>query len=98
MKRKLQPFLPCLQMFLPKIMDKLGVYDGREEGPMGDDALAVEAGSCCPKQNDGSSCGMFVVKMAELLMMGCDVGDMDDHEIVAYRKKMTAELLAYSAV
>ncbi|VFQ76164.1 unnamed protein product [Cuscuta campestris] len=45
-----------------------------------------------------SSCGMFMVKMAEFLMMGCDVGDMDDHEIAAYRKKMTVELLAYSAV
>ncbi|VFQ78996.1 unnamed protein product [Cuscuta campestris] len=96
--RKLQPFLPCLQMFLPKIMDKLGVYDGREEGPLGDEVLAVEAGSCCPQQADGSSCGMFVVKMAEFLMMGCDVGDMDDHKIAAYRKKMTVELLAYSAV
>ncbi|VFQ99217.1 unnamed protein product [Cuscuta campestris] len=89
-KRKLHPFLPCLQMFLPKIMDKLGVYDGREEGPVGDDVLAVEVGS--------SSCGMFVVKMAEFLMMGCDAGDMDDHEIAEYRKKMTVELLAYSAV
>ncbi|VFQ78646.1 unnamed protein product [Cuscuta campestris] len=45
-----------------------------------------------------SSCGMFVVKMAEFLMMGCDVGDMDDHEIAAYRKKMTVELFAYSAM
>ncbi|VFR01846.1 unnamed protein product [Cuscuta campestris] len=45
-----------------------------------------------------SSCGMFVVKMAEFLMMGCDVGDMDDHKIAAYTKKMTVELLAYSAV
>ncbi|VFR02989.1 unnamed protein product [Cuscuta campestris] len=97
-KRKLKPFLPCLQMFLPKIMDKLGVYDGREEGPVGDDVIAVEDGSCCPQQNDGSSCGMFVVKMAEFLMMGCDVGDMDDHEIAEYRKKMTVELLAYCAV
>ncbi|VFQ98014.1 unnamed protein product [Cuscuta campestris] len=68
-KRKLHSFLPCLQMFLPKIMDKLGLYDGWEEGPVGDDVLAVEAGPCCPQQNDGSSCGMFVVKMAELLMM-----------------------------
>ncbi|VFQ69363.1 unnamed protein product [Cuscuta campestris] len=97
-KRKIGPFLPCLQMFLPKIMDRLGVYDGREEGPVGDDVLAVEAGACYPQQNDMSSCGMFVVKMAEFLMMGCDVGDMDDHEIAEYRKKMTVELLAYSAV
>ncbi|VFQ86798.1 unnamed protein product [Cuscuta campestris] len=39
-----------------------------------------------------------LLKMAEFLMMGCDVGDMDEHEIVAYRKKMTVELLAYPAV
>ncbi|VFQ59848.1 unnamed protein product [Cuscuta campestris] len=95
-KRKLQQFMPSLQMFLPKLMDKLGVYEGREEGPIGDGVLAIEGGSCCPQQNDGSSCGMFVVKMAEFLMMGRDVRDMGDDEIAAYRKKMTTELLAYS--
>ncbi|VFQ95967.1 unnamed protein product [Cuscuta campestris] len=95
-KRKLQQFMPSLQMFLPKLMDKLGVYEGREEGPIGDGVLAIEGGSCCPEQNDGSSCGKFVVKMAEFLMMGRDVRDMGDDEIAAYRKKMTTELLAYS--
>ncbi|VFQ61845.1 unnamed protein product [Cuscuta campestris] len=82
----------------PKLMDKLGVYEGREEGPIGDSVLAIEGGSCCPQQNDGSSCGMFVVKIAEFLMMGHDVQDMNDTEIAAYRKKMTTELLAYSAL
>ncbi|VFQ90219.1 unnamed protein product [Cuscuta campestris] len=95
-KRKLQQFMPSLQMFLPRLMDKLGVYEGREEGLIGDGVLAIEGGPCCPQQNDGSSCGMFVVKMAEFLMMGRDVRDMDDDEIAAYRKKMTTELLAYS--
>ncbi|VFQ65620.1 unnamed protein product [Cuscuta campestris] len=95
-KRKLQQFMPSLQMFLPKMMDKLGVYEGQEEGLIGDGVLAIEGGSCCPQQNDGSSCGMFVVKMTEFLMMGRDVRDMGDDEIAAYRKKMTTELLAYS--
>ncbi|VFQ70636.1 unnamed protein product [Cuscuta campestris] len=95
-KKKLQQFMTSLQMFLPKLMDKLGVYEGWEEGPIGDGVLAIEGGSCCPQQNDGSSCGMFVVKMAEFLMMGRDVRDMDDAEVAAYRKKMTTELLAYS--
>ncbi|VFQ73448.1 unnamed protein product [Cuscuta campestris] len=85
-----------LQIFLPKLMDKLGVYEGREKGLICDGVLAIEGGSCCPQQNDRSSCGMFVVKMAEFLMMGRDVRDMGDDETAAYQKKMTTELLAYS--
>ncbi|VFQ98549.1 unnamed protein product [Cuscuta campestris] len=91
-------FLPSLQMFLPKLMDKLGVCEGREEGSIGDGVLAIEAGSCFHQKNDGSRCGMFVVKMVEFLMIGHNVRDMDDHKIAAYRKKMTTELLAYFAM
>ncbi|VFQ81182.1 unnamed protein product [Cuscuta campestris] len=90
--------LPCLQTFLPKIMDRLGVYGDKKEEDLGNIALRVEGVPNCPQQVDGSSCGIFVLKFAEYLMMGKDVGGINAVKINDYRKKMTVELMNYAAL
>ncbi|VFQ66998.1 unnamed protein product [Cuscuta campestris] len=96
--RNIHTHLPCLQTFLPKIMDRLGVYGDKNEAELGDTALRVEGVPNCPQQVDGSSCGIFVVKFAEYLMMGKDVGGINAVKIDDYRKKMTVELMNYASL
>ncbi|CAH9102287.1 unnamed protein product [Cuscuta epithymum] len=94
----LHHYLPSMQMYLPRLMDKLGVYNERTEGPIRDDFLQIHMVKECPQQNDSDSCGMFVLKMAEYLMMGKDVEYVRPEDINAYRSKMTTELLTYFGV
>lgn len=96
--KNIQTHLPCLQTFLPKIMDRLGVYGDKLDQELGKTALRVEGVPNCPQQVDGSSCGIFVVKVAEYLMMGKDVGGIDAVKINDYRRKMTVELMKYASL
>ncbi|CAH9107280.1 unnamed protein product [Cuscuta europaea] len=83
---------------LSRLMDKLGVYNERSEGPMGDDFLQIHMVKECPQQNDSDSCGMFVMKMTEYLLMSKDVEYVRPEDINSYRIKMTTELLAHFGV
>ncbi|VFR03194.1 unnamed protein product [Cuscuta campestris] len=91
--RHTKPYLPCLQILLPKVMDKLEVYKERKMPEMGDDVLGIVNINDCPQQQDAVSCGVFVVKMAEHLIMGMEV---DVAGIESFRKKIATEVLLYA--
>ncbi|VFQ96765.1 unnamed protein product [Cuscuta campestris] len=50
--RHTKPYLPCLQILLPKVMDKLEVYKERKMPEMGDDVLGIVNVNNCPQQQD----------------------------------------------
>ncbi|VFQ60028.1 unnamed protein product [Cuscuta campestris] len=50
--RHTKPYLPCLQILLPKVMDKLEVYKERKMPEMGDDVLGIVNVNDCPQQQD----------------------------------------------
>ncbi|VFQ66108.1 unnamed protein product [Cuscuta campestris] len=94
--RHTKPYLPCLQILLPKVMDKLEVYKERKMPEMGDDVLGIVNVNDCPQQQDAVSCGIFVVKMAEHLIMGMEVDEMDVAGIESFRKKFATKVLLYA--
>ncbi|VFQ88623.1 unnamed protein product [Cuscuta campestris] len=94
--KKLHPFLPSLQMFLPVLMGKLAVYKDSTDSKESHTAFPVEPVLECPQKNDGPSSGIFVMKMAELLMMGRGVIEIEPGQINTYRKKITADILMHN--
>ncbi|CAH9096846.1 unnamed protein product [Cuscuta epithymum] len=91
-------YMQCMEVHLAKLMDFFGVYNDRVEGPIGDGKLEVNFVLRCPRQKDGYSSGIFILKMAENLMMGRDVLEVKASDVVLYRKKFTIELLHYYGV
>ncbi|VFR03219.1 unnamed protein product [Cuscuta campestris] len=91
-----KPYLPCLQTLLPKVMDKVEVYKERKMPEMGDDVLGIVNVNDCPQQQDAVSCGVFIVRMAEHLMMGMGVDEVDIAGIESFRKKIATEVLLYA--
>lgn len=79
--KKLHPFLPSLQVFLPVLMDKLGVYKDITDSEESHAAFQVEPILNCPQKRDGPSSGIFVIKMAELLMMGREVIEIEPGQV-----------------
>ncbi|CAH9113333.1 unnamed protein product [Cuscuta epithymum] len=77
-------------------MDIHKVYGDIGEETMGDRKLEVEGVPECPQQNDGGNCGMYVLKIAEFLIMGMDINEIDGDDMTMYREKMTTELILYS--
>ncbi|VFQ71677.1 unnamed protein product [Cuscuta campestris] len=86
----------CIKCLLPKLMDLCDVYINHPTGPMGDNKLDLKAADFCPKQIDAGSCGMFVLKIAEYLMMDMDIRDIRTDQMAAYRMKMATELVRFA--
>ncbi|VFQ87126.1 unnamed protein product [Cuscuta campestris] len=91
-----KPYLPCLQILLPKVMDKLEVYKERKMPEMGDDVLGIVNVNDCPQQQDTVSCGVFVVKVDEHLIMGMGVDEVHVAGIESFREKNATEVLLYA--
>ncbi|CAH9088411.1 unnamed protein product, partial [Cuscuta epithymum] len=90
-------FIPCLENFLPKVMERLGVYDKRPEAHIGKGKIRIEMVRNCPQQEDGGNCGMFIIKFAQFLMMGREVTEVSNQDMEMYRHKMMTELLMYAS-
>ncbi|CAH9099549.1 unnamed protein product [Cuscuta epithymum] len=93
----IRAFLPCLETFLPRVMERLGVYDKRPNAQIGKGKIRVDIVRNCPQQDDGGNCGVFIIKFAEFLMMDKDVSEVSKQDIEMYRQKMTTELLMYAS-
>ncbi|CAH9057545.1 unnamed protein product [Cuscuta europaea] len=94
--RDIRPFVESIQWLLPKVMDVHGVYDEIGYERMGNEVLELEPAEDCPQQEDGGNCGMYVLKIAEFLMMGLDIKEIKSKDIAMYRQKMAIELVLYN--
>ncbi|CAH9136371.1 unnamed protein product [Cuscuta epithymum] len=77
-------------------MDYHQVYALMGEEPMGERFLEVEPVEECPQQDDGGNCGMYMLKIAEFLMIGMDMDAIYPEAIPFFRQKMATELILYS--
>ncbi|CAH9125524.1 unnamed protein product, partial [Cuscuta epithymum] len=49
----IRSYTKCLETFLPKVMERLGVYDKRQQAAIGKGKLKIEMVRNCPQQEDG---------------------------------------------
>ncbi|RAL42494.1 hypothetical protein DM860_011112 [Cuscuta australis] len=94
--RSLSVYVQCLTELLPVLVDLLGVYKEHSDGPMGKRKFSIDVVDGCPQQDDGCSCGMFMLKFAEYLMMDRNISEVHSRDMEGYRVKMTTELIVYS--
>ncbi|VFQ70854.1 unnamed protein product [Cuscuta campestris] len=94
--RAFNEYVECITELLPVLLDLLSVYDEHSDGPMGKKKFSINVIDGCPQQNDGSNCGMFMLKFAEFLMMDREISDVHSRDMQAYREKMTTEFIVYS--
>ncbi|CAH9088673.1 unnamed protein product [Cuscuta epithymum] len=94
--KDIRPFIPCIKVLLPKIMDYYNVHANSGEEPMGGKELQIEAVESCPQQTNAGDCGMFVLKIAEFLIMDMELDGIDADEMPMFRQKMATELVMYS--
>lgn len=94
--RSLSEYMQCLTELLPVLVDLLGVYKEHSDGLMGKRKFSISVVDGCPQQDDGFSCGMFMLKFAEYLMMDGNISEVHSRDMKGYREKMTTELIAYS--
>ncbi|CAH9104333.1 unnamed protein product [Cuscuta epithymum] len=94
--RDILQYKNCITKMLPKILDFHNVYEAIDEEPMGKREILIEGVADCPQQDTSGNCGMYLLKIAEFLMMDMDLCELTADGMGMFRKKMVLELIEYS--